>query len=187
MIVILRRHGKTKGNLLKQYIGITDEEVSEEGLREIKLIPTNKNVTKVYTSSLKRTIETAKILYPNAKIIQNSGLNEMNFGIFEKKSYKDLEKNEEYKKWLETNCESKCPKGESKKEFVKRVLKSFQEIIEKEKLEKNLYFIVHGGTVMALLSELVIPRKEYFDSNIKHLESIVLKSSKNMIEWIIEK
>lgn len=35
MIVYLIRHGKTKGNLEKRYVGRTDEELSEEGIREL--------------------------------------------------------------------------------------------------------------------------------------------------------
>ena len=38
MKVILIRHGKTPGNLLKQYIGRTDQSLAEEGIAELKVI-----------------------------------------------------------------------------------------------------------------------------------------------------
>ena len=38
MEIILIRHGKTKGNLEKRYIGVTDEPLTDEGAHELRQI-----------------------------------------------------------------------------------------------------------------------------------------------------
>ena len=64
----LIRHGLTEGNLLGQYLGSgTDSPLCQEGvdrlveLREKFVYP---KVDKLYVSPMKRTVETAEIIFP---------------------------------------------------------------------------------------------------------------------------
>ena len=66
MIIVLIRHGMTEGNVSRRYIGITDENLCPKG-QEIL----NENIKNrmypmadiVFSSTMKRCVQTAKIIY----------------------------------------------------------------------------------------------------------------------------
>ena len=98
MKIIFIRHGQTKGNEEKRYIGRTDESLSQKGIEEIKnrLYP---DVDTVLVSPMKRCVETAKIIYPDSKYIICNDFRECDFGIFEGKNYDELKNDSDYQKW----------------------------------------------------------------------------------------
>lgn len=170
MKVILIRHGITAGNKVKQYIGRTDQPLCEEGIKAIKEIAQsadftektdNLNVSKIFVSPMKRCRQTAEILYPNAEQIVAEDLREMDFGIFEEKNYQDLEDSIEYKKWLKTHCEGPVPEGENKEDFTKRCCDAFVKCL-KDYDGENAYFLVHGGTIMAVMDVFCKSDKQYY-------------------------
>lgn len=168
MCIIFFRHAPTKGNLLKRYIGRTDEPLSEAGVRLASQVKQFNMVKQVHTSGLQRTRQTASIIFPNASILQVPGLNEMNFGIFERKSYLDMEHDDAYRAWVNAGCEPRCPGGEDIEGFTKRCVSAFSEIIRKALIknsEGDLFFVLHDGTLKALLSTLALPKKSYFEWN----------------------
>lgn len=183
MLITLIRHGQTETNLKRGYIGITDEPLCEEGLINAKKATNYPEVDKVYTSGMKRTNQTAKIMFPNANVLEIPELREMNFGIFEGYNHKELEGQKAYSDWLDSKCEGRCPSGEKRSEFFDRCVSSFLEIIHKEK-EKNtdeLYFVVHGGVIMAIVSELVVPKSEYYKIRIDCCQSYLMEYGENQI------
>ncbi len=160
MKITLVRHGATEGNLQKQYIGTTDQKLSDNCKLEQK---PQLDVMQVFVSSKIRTQQTASILYPNAKQIVVGDFDEMDFGDFEGKNFSDLADNREYTDWVNSGCEAQCPNGESKSQFTKRVNNSFLQILENTQTEKALFFVVHGGTIMAVCEKFAYPHKSYFD------------------------
>lgn len=170
MKLVFIRHGKTLSNLRRAYVGNTDESLCLEGIKELQCI--SNDVKNVFVTTKCRTHETAKILFHNADLNIIDGLEEMNFGKFECKNYNDLSEDIEYQKWLDNNCETHCPNGESKSEFISRVRNSFLQFMEYAESDSNkidhngtLYFVVHGGTIMALCSEF-LPNTNYFDVSV---------------------
>ena len=118
MKITFIRHFPTAGNLKKQYIGWKDESIIKIVDKfDYSEISNEKNI---FVSPLTRAIETADILFSSAKKIIVEDLKEMNFGIFEGKSYEELKDNTLYSNWIEGNCEGRCPEGESKDEFCNR-------------------------------------------------------------------
>ena len=171
MKITIIRHFPTEGNLLKRYIGSTDEAIAKviEGLDYSSM---DNGV--VFVSPLKRAIETANYLFPKAQKIAVDNLREMNFGIFENKNYEELKDNLEYSKWLQSNCEEPCPNGESKKEFIKRTVSAIEEIktTYKEMGLDEAVIVAHGGTAMAIGEALAKPRINYFDVRLDFGKSI---------------
>ena len=170
MKVVMIRHGKTPGNLLKQYIGRTDQSLADEGIKELKAIASSEEfkktldsekVEKIFVTPLKRTQETAAILFPNARQMIINDLREMDFGIFEEKNYIDLEHNKEYAAWLDTHCESKVPEGEDKASFSKRSCDAFLQCM-KDSGDEVVYFLVHGGTIMSVMEAFAETRQDYY-------------------------
>ena len=91
MKIVFIRHLRTPGNEKRQYIGRTDESLSERAVEEFY---SSKNrypaVKSVVASPMKRCIETARLIYPEAEIRTEPLLRECSFGLFEGKSYEEL-------------------------------------------------------------------------------------------------
>lgn len=158
MLVYLIRHGKTTWNLEGRYQGRSDIPLCEAEKRT--LAPADFSPERVYVSPMKRAEETARILFPRAQSISIPGLEEMDFGAFEGKSFRELEDDRDYRAWVEGNCAAPCPGGEGRKDFSQRVCAAFDELMERER--KQLVIVAHGGTQMAILEKYGRPRRDYF-------------------------
>ncbi len=174
MRIIFIRHGATKGNLEKRYIGITDEELSAEGINKLKKT-TYPHGDKIIVSAMKRCIQTAHIIYPDREYIINEDLRECNFGIFENKSYEDLKDNKLYKDWLNSGGKTGFPEGESRQEFSARCCSAFICAVNTYSHCESLVFVVHGGTIMAILEKYHISKKDFYSWQIKNGEFSELK------------
>ena len=146
-MIVLIRHAKTKGNLKKRYIGTTDEPILQ-GTRLEKQYP---QAEIIISSPMRRCIETAQLIYPGKKIRVYKDLSETNFGKFENRSYEDLKDDQYYKRWIESNGKLPFPDGESADEFRERSINAYNAVLE-DFPDKNIAFIVHGGTIMAVMS-----------------------------------
>ena len=90
MELILIRHLKTPGNEKRQYIGSTEEDLSEQEVLNFKQkykIDSYPQVEQVIVSPMKRCIQTAELIYPKNQITQEELLKECDFGIFEGQTY----------------------------------------------------------------------------------------------------
>jgi len=172
MEVILLRHGKTRSNLERRYIGKTEEPVSEEGIRQLKALGVFTCVKRVAVSPRLRARQTAGILFPNAEQVVYEGLAEMDFGIFEGKNYEELADDPDYISWVEGGCVGRCPGGENLSEFIERTAAAFIKALSDslELGEDRLIVVAHGGTIMTVASEFSEPRCGYFDCRAGHGE-----------------
>lgn len=175
------RHGKTSFNERHCYIGITDADLSENGILEIKekaLKAIYPSCEAIFVSPMKRAIQTTEIIFPNKeyKVIQQ--LKEMDFGSFEGKNYDELKDNLFYRKWID---ESRGVEGkemmekyenlgnpldygvilpESMDKYYDRVLSGFSSILKESKLLSEISIVAHGGTIMAIASALT--KEDYY-------------------------
>lgn len=162
----LIRHGITEGNTALHFNGSgTDEPLTEEGREALKEIEGVKPGSLLFTSPMIRAIETAEIMFPGKKPVVIDDLREMHFGIFEGKNHKMLDGEPEYQAWLDSGGTAKIPEGESIGSFRERAWKGFTEAITIAALHgaDTVYMVVHGGTIMAVMSSLTC--KDYFDFN----------------------
>ena len=100
----------------------------------------------------------------------------MNFGIFENKNYLDLQDDPEYRRWVDSMCTSKIPQGESMDEFTLRVMNAFRNLypeLRNHEDGSNIVFVVHGGTIMAILSKLT--GKDFYNFQIDNGEGYILR------------
>lgn len=163
------RHAMTAGNESHRYIGSTDDALSEAGIAEARRSGGCERVKTVYVTPLKRTCETAKILFPKAEQIIVDGLREMDFGAFENRSAAEMASDDAYRAWVDGGCEGTCPGGESREDFCERVRSSFAALLPQLKeCGEDVVFVVHGGTIMALVSCFARPEMEYYDCAVKN-------------------
>lgn len=164
MKIYLLRHGETAGNREKRYVGSTDEGLTKQAVQALqKRMPPA--VDWVYASPRRRCLETAEILFPRIGRTVIGGLAECDFGLFEYKNYKELAGNPDYQRWIDSGGVIGFPGGESREAFQNRCMAAFAEVLEDAgRREANaVAVVVHGGTIMAVLSRIGVPRKDYFD------------------------
>ena len=163
--IYLIRHGRTPGNEEKKYIGVTDESLSEIGRKEIL----SKNYPKadiIFSSPMKRCLETAALIYPGSAVIVDEDFRETDFGEFEGKSFLELKDEPSYVKWLESGGTLAFPGGEDRESVCVRVMKAFRKAVSSLKEDETAVFIVHGGTIMTILSELF--DGDFYDYQVKN-------------------
>ncbi len=158
----LIRHGETDLQREHRYQGITDAPLSAVG-RE-RLHPAYFRPARVIVTPLRRTRETAAILFPAVPQLVIPELQEMNFGSFEGKNYLEMEHDPDYRSWVDGMCLGRCPGGESKAEYVRRVSRTFTALMDQALAEcwSDCIIVAHGGTQMALLEQFAIEKKDYY-------------------------
>jgi alpha-ribazole phosphatase len=119
----------------------------------------------LFTSPLKRCLQTAEILYPGLKPQCIPLLCEFNFGIFENKNYKELSDCPEYQAWVDGFCQGPVPQGEDMASFKKRICRGFLEVVNLcwESDIQSAALVVHGGTIMSILETYEPSGKSYYD------------------------
>ncbi|MDE7201783.1 MAG: histidine phosphatase family protein [Lachnospiraceae bacterium] len=171
------RHGVTQANKERRYLGKTDESLSEEGIEILESYKMQKlypDVEYLFTSPMKRCTETAKIIYPTLCPIIIPEWEEINFGQFEYRNYEELKDDAEYKEWLSSEGTLDFPEGESSKDFILRCKSGFirmcnelsQIVGQDANTLVSVGMIVHGGTIMSLLS--LYAEKDYFDYQVSN-------------------
>ena len=164
MTVWLIRHGRTEWNDTGRYQGQTDLPLSNEGAAELARAPFSPKT--VYVTPLKRTQETARILFPDARQIVIDDLREMDFGVFEGRTYIEMENDAQYREWVEDKCRGRCPGGESREEFAARVCAAFEKLMDES--EGDVVIVAHGGTQMSVMERFAVPHEPYFSRNAKN-------------------
>ena len=197
----LIRHGSTRSNEEKRYLGRTDEALSDEGIRELtdkKSIYSTSDL--LFISPMLRCRQTAEILFPAQEAYVIEEWKEIDFGQFEGKSYQELSDNPLYQEWVDSGCKGQIPDGETLDAFINRSMSGLKKCLDictehmmnrrnKTKHELKKIFsqkddnstkelisataIVHGGTIMSILSSLT--NSDYFDFQVKNQEGYILE------------
>lgn len=163
------RHGMTKGNIEKRYIGCTDEDLCQDGIWQLEkkkdagIYQEIPNDAVIWSSPKKRCLQTAQILFGNKKLEVEERLQECDFGDWEGKNYMDLKNDPRYQKWIDSGGRLPFPNGEGIQEFKKRCVQACCEILNQEQKKSSCVFVVHGGTIMAILEQFGYPQKGYYD------------------------
>ena len=112
--LVFIRHGQTQANKERRYLGKKDESLLESGkevllsYKEQNIYPT---VEYLFTSPMKRCVETANILYPELCPVVIPEWEEIDFGRFENKNYEELKDDIQYQAWLESGGVLDFPEG----------------------------------------------------------------------------
>ncbi len=159
----LIRHGITQGNLDGKYIGQTDLPLCEDGaatIRSLTDMEVYPNVGKVYSSPLKRCLETAEIIYPDRQLMIVDELAEMDFGDFEGKKQSDIAELPEYVSWIKGGADACLPNGEKFADFQLRCISGL-DVVFSDMMAKDVTraaVITHGGVITNLLSGYGLPK-----------------------------
>lgn len=178
--LILIRHGQTDMNKDQLYYGRLDVPINETGKEQAEntrknLVELEIDYDKIYSSPMKRAYETAEIVnYKNLEIEKDDELREMDFGIFEGLSYKEIVKKypEEMEKLKKDWKTYSYVTGENPFMLQKRALK-FLEKIDKN---KNNMVVTHWGIICTLLSFLFSSELEgYWKYQVKNGGIVIIE------------
>jgi broad specificity phosphatase PhoE len=159
MKLFLIRHGETKENQLGIIMGQNPGHLSASGKQSLANLKKNTDsirVDAVYSSDLKRCVDSAKLLFADRKadIKLEPRLREINFGDLQGKPYSALD--EDYLH----DIGRKFPGGESNEEFIKRTIDAVNDILKNES-GKNIVIICHSGTISII--QAAVKNKKFID------------------------
>ncbi|MCX7747639.1 MAG: alpha-ribazole phosphatase [Clostridia bacterium] len=158
---IFIRHGETESNKKGTYLGSTDIELNEEGLRQAAIVAnklSGEQVEKIFSSPLKRAFRTAEIINQvfGLDIICSEALSERNFGVWDNLTYEEIQIKFpiEHSLWVKDWINYAPLHGESAVMSYERA-RSF--VLELKQMEgEGKYIIVsHSGAIRNMLVVLL--------------------------------
>lgn len=155
--ILLIRHGETEWNILGKFQGCTDIALSEEGIKQARLLRDRLkgDFDFLYASPLIRALETARIISEetNKKAMIAQDIREINFGEWEGLTIKDISEKypEIFKSWRSDKLEGKlCGGDASIQNASNRAKECILNIVKEHKGEK-VAIVAHGGIIKAAL------------------------------------
>lgn len=156
MSILIIRHGQDLPNYRG---GWSKNGLSDEGKKQAHKLGQHLisyNISRIITSDIPRASETAEIIngYLNLPIEYSKEWREINAGLLS-----GMSKNKSDEKYPgyyieKIGIDQHFPKGESPREFYKRVIKAFEMLQQNVSRDENIALITHGGVIMALFHYL---------------------------------
>lgn len=104
------------------------------------------------TTGMRRTTETLRAIYGDVPFSVLEDLREVNFGIFEMKSYEEVKSEPSYQAWLAGDWFSNTPpQGESFRASEARIARGLEHLLARE---EDTICICHGGTILTAMQRL---------------------------------
>jgi 2,3-bisphosphoglycerate-dependent phosphoglycerate mutase len=163
--LILLRHGESQWNLENRFTGWVDVELSPKGEAEAKRageLIADIPIDKVYTSVLRRAINTANIALQVSKRTdlpteRDQALNERHYGDLQGLNKAETAKqygDEQVHIWRRS-YDIPPPNGESLKDTAARTIPYFEsKIIPDLKAGKNVLIVAHGNSLRSIVMNL---------------------------------
>ena len=161
----LIRHAEAEGNFHRSFHGITDSNLTENGLAQLDALAKRFEGIKIdaaFSSPLKRTMQTlSSIQSAKDKIVTIDDLIEINGGKWENMKFTDILNvyPKEYETWDKTPHLHKMPDGESVVQVFERSLSTINGIV-KENKDKTIIICTHGGVIRPYMCYLLGYRLE---------------------------
>lgn len=157
MNLILIRHAETEWNRIGRCQGFTDVELCDSGKRQVEELVKSlrgKSISAVYSSDLKRAIDTARAIaqYHRLPVEFDPDLREMNQGELEGLTFVEIRERyaELLSAWVRNPETVRLPGGESLKELQERALRAIERIYKKHP-EETVVVVSHNLTIITLL------------------------------------
>ena len=169
MKLILIRHAACAGMSERRFgAPMINDGLSESG-RKLLLDRKSRGVYPhadlLYVSPMRGCVETGHLLYPMLVPVTLSSLMERDYGIFQGKTYEELNSDPAYRRWIESGRLSAPPGGESHQEFVQRihgaVLRLAQDAQSRNILTAAV--VTHSSSILEMLRQFYNPQLDETD------------------------
>jgi len=161
--IYLIRHGETSWNVGRRvqgnYNGPDQSILTENGIKQAELLKkrmTNVKIDIVYSSPLKRAMQTTSIVFPDKKTNPNPKLVERSFGEWETLYDSQIDEKWPGKRqyYTETKEFDDVKGGESSEHLGKRGAEAIKEIAAAHP-GKTIAVVSHGGIIRAIIGKLL--------------------------------
>ena len=158
--IILARHGETAWNVEKIYRGRTDVSLDEVGIKQAELLGkylSNWEVEAIYSSPLKRALDTANIIarYQKIGVLIAEGLIDFDYGKWQSLSEQEVKRLYPtlYNEWHNNPHKVKMPGGENLEDVRRRAIEVVNDVISK--YQGNVVLISHRVVNKVLICSLL--------------------------------
>ncbi|WP_054939299.1 histidine phosphatase family protein [Paenibacillus ihuae] len=142
--LVLLRHGHTKWNMERRYLGSSDLPLLPEEREKLAALREQPELAgsfwRVYCSDLLRCRETLNCIAPSLEdeAVYDSRLREMCFGAWEGCTYEQLKNNPQYRSWIDDPAAVTPPGGEPWEAFTSRLEHFMSGLVLEAKAGENL-------------------------------------------------
>ena len=167
--IVLVRHGLTLWNRTARIQGISDVELSDEGLRQAKLLAEKfpfDSVDAIYSSDLSRAKSTAQFIADkfNLPVQTDAEFREVNFGVWEGKTFAELEKiDAERVKIFHSSPEKLVIEGaETFQQAQVRAMNAIKKLVERHESKDfcRIVVVTHGCVIRTIIAGILeVPLK----------------------------
>ena len=183
MKIYFTRHGQTEWNVLGKLQGWKNSNLTEKGIADAKSLAErlrDVDFDIIYSSSLKRALETAKILRAgrDLEIKALDDLREIGYGSWAGMEYEKVKElyPEDFDNYINRPHLYKPAEGESYEDLYKRVNRALNKILEDK--ADNILIVSHGITIRVLIAIIKgIPLEKI------HTIPILLGTALNICEY----
>ena len=185
----LIRHGETDFNKKRFFYGKADVAINETGKEQAALLHQlmkGKSISRVYTSQLKRTQETATIIFPDQNPTAYKALNERDFGLWEGRTANEIQAAFPlvWEEWLESPFEVTPSKAEPFEKFKERVWSIVKEI--RERADPEIVIVGHLGVLRLIYQFLVNMEADFWSIDIPQGTALLLEDNDPWEERLIK-
>lgn len=160
--LVLTRHGESEWNLAGKWTGWTDVSITKKGAadaRKMGEMLTDIKFDEVFTSKLKRTVETAENILStqsqtSLELQAAEPLNERDYGDYTGLNKWDVKEKvgDDTFNAIRRNYDEPIPNGETLHDVYNRVVPWYKtEILPKLLAGENILFVAHGNSIRALV------------------------------------
>ena len=185
----LIRHGETDFNKKRFFYGKADVSINETGKEQAALLHQlmkGRSISRVYTSQLKRTQETATIIFPDQNPTAYKALNERDFGLWEGRTANEIQAAFPlvWEEWLESPFEVTPSKAEPFEKFKERVWSIVKEI--RETAAPEIVIVGHLGVLRLIYQFLVNMEADFWSIDIPQGTALLLEDNDPWEERLIK-
>ncbi|MBI2998416.1 MAG: histidine phosphatase family protein [Deltaproteobacteria bacterium] len=162
----LLRHGETTWNKNGRVMGRLEVPLNRTGIaqaRHVVKLAAHLDIDAIYSSPLKRSLQTARILAQGMKVPVkiDPQLTEVAFGRWEGYQFQQLIRDQAYHRFLKTPLTAKVPGGETMRDVQKRGIEALRRAARKYP-QGRILFVTHGDVIRAILCHhLRLPLAEF--------------------------
>jgi len=163
--IYLIRHGETQANREGIFRGRGEVPLSPAGLKqagELRAYFSGLKVERVFSSPLKRAVETAAICFPDQAVELQELVNNLDLGLWAGRRKKEIaiEEPKLWRRWLEEPERMSFPGGESLA-AVKARVRHFNRLLAAAG-EEHIAVVSHRSVLKALLAEALGLKDQWF-------------------------
>lgn len=160
MKLILARHAQTEANKNGIFSGWTDYPLTDKGVLQTKRLgyelKKNYNIDEMYSSPLGRAMATAEAVSKSIEreIITTECLKEVNFGLFEGKTGKEIETHhgDHWRTWHDDYVNYRIPNGENLTDLLSRIKPLIENL---RTTDKTCLLVAHSAVIQVAITYLL--------------------------------